>query len=61
MKHRPIGIGVQGFADCMIKLRIPFESEEAIKVNEKIFATMYYNALVASLKLAKRDGPYESF
>jgi ribonucleoside-diphosphate reductase alpha chain len=45
----------------MIKLRIPFESEEAIKVNEKIFATMYYHALVASLKLAKRDGPYESF
>lgn len=53
LRHRPIGIGVQGFADALIKLRIPFESPEAIKVNEKIFATMYYCALKASMELAK--------
>ena len=45
----------------MIKLRIPFESPDALKVNEKIFATMYYHALKASLELAKKNGPYETF
>ena len=53
LRHRPIGIGVQGFADTLIKLRIPIESPEALKVNEKIFATMYYSALKASVELAK--------
>jgi len=60
-RHRPIGIGVQGFADCLIKLRIPYEDEKAQKVNKKIFACIYFNALEASMELAKRDGKYESY
>lgn len=61
MRHRPIGLGVQGLADAFCKLKIPFESPEAEEVNEKIFETIYYNALVASAELAEKDGPYESF
>jgi ribonucleotide reductase alpha subunit len=45
----------------MIKMRLPLESKEALALNEKIFAALYYGALVASLELAKKDGPYESF
>jgi len=61
LRHRPIGIGVQGFADTLIKLRIPIESPEALKVNEKIFAAMYYGAISASVELAKKYGSYETF
>lgn len=61
LKHRPIGLGVQGLADTFCKLKIPFESPEAEEVNEKIFETIYYNALVASVELAEKDGPYSSF
>lgn len=49
MKNRPIGIGVQGLADCFIKMRIPFESKEAEKVNEKIFESIYYGAVKSSI------------
>lgn len=60
-RHRPIGIGVQGLADAFIKMRFPFESEEAKKLNKDIFETIYYAAVEASIAEAKRDGAYESF
>lgn len=59
--HRPIGIGVQGLADCFMQLRIPFDSARAKELNRKIFETMYYYALKASMELAKIHGPYSSF
>ena len=61
MRHRPIGLGVQGLADAFILLRYPFESEEARKLNAEIFETIYYAAMTASKDLAKKDGPYESY
>lgn len=61
MRHRPIGLGVQGLADAFILLRYPFESEEARMLNREIFETMYYAALTASKDLAKRDGAYETY
>lgn len=61
MRHRPIGLGVQGLADAFILMRFPFESEEAKKLNAEIFETIYYASLTASKDLAKVDGPYETF
>ena len=61
MRHRPIGIGVQGLADAFILMRLPFDSEEAKQLNCEIFETLYYAAMTASKDLAKKDGPYESF
>lgn len=61
MRHRPIGLGVQGLADAFILMRYPFESEEAKKLNSEIFETIYYAALTASKDLAKLEGPYESY
>eukprot|EP00112_Aurelia_sp_Birch-Aquarium-sp1_P004134 Seg147.5 transcript_id=Seg147.5/GoldUCD/mRNA.D3Y31 product="Ribonucleoside-diphosphate reductase large subunit" pseudo=true protein_id=Seg147.5/GoldUCD/D3Y31 len=61
MRHRPIGIGVQGFADCLIMMRYTFESPEAALLNKQIFETIYYAALEASAELAGKDGPYESY
>ena len=61
MRHRPIGLGVQGLADAYILMRFPFESEEAKKLNREVFETIYYAAMTASKDLAKVDGPYESF
>lgn len=61
MRHRPIGIGVQGLADAFIMLRMPFDSPEARRLNEDIFETIYYGAMEASMELAKKDGPYETF
>ena len=61
LRHRPIGIGVQGLADAFIKMRLPFDSEGARAVNTRIFATIYYAALDASCELARRDGPYASY
>ncbi|XP_022086330.1 ribonucleoside-diphosphate reductase large subunit-like [Acanthaster planci] len=60
-RHRPIGIGVQGLADAFIKMRFPFESPEAQKLNIQIFETIYYAALRASCDLAKEQGPYETY
>lgn len=60
-RHRPLGIGVQGFADMLALMRIPFESKEAFEVNTKVFETIYYSACKASCELAKRDGAYSSF
>lgn len=61
MKHRPIGIGVQGLANVFQRLRMPFTSPEARTLNKEIFETMYFAALTASCALAEEQGPYESF
>ncbi|KAH8818731.1 ribonucleotide reductase alpha subunit [Flagelloscypha sp. PMI_526] len=61
MRHRPIGIGVQGLADTFMALKIPFDSPAAKDLNQKIFETIYHGALEASAELAIRDGPYETF
>ena len=61
LRHRPIGIGVQGLADAFILLRLPFESELAKVLNKNIFETLYFAAMTASKDLAKEHGPYESF
>ena len=82
LRHRPIGIGVQGLADAFIKMRcvcvmmylghrathckmlcsrFPFDSPEAIQLNKDIFETIYYGAVEASIDLAARDGPYDSY
>jgi ribonucleoside-diphosphate reductase alpha subunit len=61
MRHRPVGLGVQGLADAFAKLRYPFESDEAIQLNKDIFETMYYAAIEASTELAAVEGPYSTF
>jgi len=61
VRHRPIGLGVQGLADAFILMRFPFESEDARKLNREVFETIYYAAMTASKDLAKIDGPYKSF
>ena len=61
MKHRPIGVGVQGLADTYCKMDMAFDSEEAKILNKKMFETIYYGCLEASVELAKKDGAYESF
>merc|ERR1712051_832012 len=61
MKHRPIGLGVQGLADAFLMMRFPFESENARKLNKDIFETIYFAALEASCDLAVVEGSYESF
>ncbi|KAF8576687.1 ribonucleotide reductase alpha subunit [Ramaria rubella] len=61
MRHRPIGVGVQGLADTFMALRMPFESVEAKKLNIQIFETIYHAAVEASVDMAETDGPYETF
>jgi ribonucleoside-diphosphate reductase alpha chain len=61
LRHRPVGLGVQGLADTFVKLRMPFDSDEAKQLNKDIFETIYYAALTASKDLAKEEGPYETF
>jgi ribonucleoside-diphosphate reductase alpha chain len=61
LKHRPIGIGVQGLADTFLRLRMPFDSPEARGLNKDIFETIYFAAMTASKNLAKQYGPYETF
>lgn len=61
MRHRPIGIGVQGLADAFILMRYPFDSEEARKMNREVFETIYYASLTASKDLSIEEGPYESY
>ena len=60
-RHRPIGLGVQGLADTFIKLRMPFTSDEAKKLNQEIFETLYFAAVTASMELAKEEGPYQTY
>jgi ribonucleoside-diphosphate reductase alpha chain len=61
MRHRPIGLGVQGLADAFILMRYPFESEEAQKLNRDIAETMYFASMTASKDLAKTEGVYSTF
>lgn len=61
MRHRPIGLGVQGLADAFILLGLPFESEGARALNREVFETMYYAAMTASKDLAKELGAYETY
>merc|ERR1712227_1199624 len=61
MRHRPIGIGIQGLADAYILMRFPFESDEAALLNKQIFETIYYGALESSCELAEKDGPYQTY
>ena len=61
MRHRPIGLGVQGLADTFIKLRMPFTGDEAKTLNQDIFETLYYAAVTASMEEAKVDGPYQTY
>ena len=61
MRHRPIGLGVQGLADTFALLKLPFESPEARKLNKEIFETIYYAACTASKDGAIVEGPYSSF
>ncbi|CAM9608551.1 unnamed protein product [Hapterophycus canaliculatus] len=60
-RHRPVGLGVQGLADAFIMMRFPFESEEAAKLNRDIFETIYFGAVEASVELAEKQGPYETY
>ncbi len=61
LRHRPIGLGVQGLADAFILMRYPFTSDEAKQLNKDIFETIYYAALTASKDLAKVEGPYQTY
>lgn len=61
MRHRPIGIGVQGLADVFMMLNLPFHSDESKKINKQIFETIYHAAVEQSCELAQSDGPYETF
>lgn len=61
LKHRPIGIGVQGLADVFLRLRMPFDSPEARGLNKDIFETIYFAAMTASKELAKEQGTYATF
>ena len=61
MRHRPIGLGVQGLADTFILMRHPFDSPEAKQLNKDIFETIYYAAMTASKDLAIEEGAYETF
>jgi ribonucleoside-diphosphate reductase alpha subunit len=61
LKHRPIGIGVQGFADALYKMGYSFVSREARILNKKIFEAIYFGAVSESVMLAKEFGPYSSF
>jgi ribonucleoside-diphosphate reductase alpha chain len=61
LRHRPIGLGVQGLADVFILMRLPFESDEAKQLNKEIFETIYFAAMTASKDLAKVNGAYETF
>ncbi len=61
MRHRPVGLGVQGLADAFILLRLPFTGDAAKKLNQEIFETMYFAALTSSMEMAKEEGPYSTF
>lgn len=61
MRHRPIGLGVQGLADTFFEMRLGFESKEALKLNNDIFETIYFAAVTASKDAAKKDGPYSTY
>jgi ribonucleoside-diphosphate reductase alpha subunit len=61
LRHRPIGMGVQGLADVFFRLKVPFDSPEAAEINRKIFATIYHAGIETSCDLADEDGVYDSY
>ena len=61
ISHRPIGVGIQGLADLFCMMKIPFESEEAIKIDGKIMEHIYFGCIEGSIEMAERDGPYKYF
>jgi ribonucleoside-diphosphate reductase alpha chain len=61
LRHRPVGLGVQGLADAFIMLRLPFTSDDAKILNQEIFETLYFAAVTASMEMAKEEGPYSTF
>lgn len=61
LRHRPIGIGVQGLSDVFFRMRLPYESEQAAELNRKIFETIYFGAMSTSVQLAREMGPYSTF
>ncbi|MDB9939402.1 ribonucleoside-diphosphate reductase subunit alpha [Cyclobacteriaceae bacterium] len=61
MRHRPIGLGVQGLADAFVMMRLPFESEEAQRLNSEIFETIYFASMEASMELSQVNGPYQTY
>jgi len=61
VRHRPIGLGIQGLADAFILLRMPFTSDEAKKLNQEIFETIYFAAVTSSMEIAKLKEPYSTF
>ena len=61
LRHRPIGVGVQGLADTFALMGYAFDSEEAAELNKEIFASIYHGAMWASIHLAKKEGAYDSY
>ena len=61
LRHRPVGLGVQGLADAFIMLRLPFTSEEEAAQSRHFRDFLYYAAVTASAEEAKNDGPYQTF
>ncbi len=61
MRHRPIGLGVQGLANVYCRMNYPFDSDEAYDLNKRIFETIYFGALTESNQMAKEEGPYSTF
>ena len=59
--HRPVGLGVQGLADVFFMLNLPYDSKEAAEINKKIFETIYFGAIEASVEMAKEKGTYSSY
>ena len=61
MRHRPVGLGVQGLADVFALMRVPWESDRAVDLNQRIFEHIYYAAVESSCEVAERDGPYSTY
>jgi len=61
MRHRPVGIGVQGLANVFAMMRVPFESPRARTLNKEIFEAIYFGAMTSSMESAKKDGPYQTY
>ena len=61
MRHRPVGLGVQGLADVFALMRVPWESEKAAELNQRIFEHIYYAAVESSCEVAEKEGPYSTY
>ena len=61
MRHRPVGVGVQGLADAFARMRLPFESDGALQLNKDIFETIYYASIESSAEIAAVQGPYQTY